>query len=45
MSLKKELERQDRHYQRLYKRRKMVDGKGSIESNWSVLRKTSALDE
>ena len=45
MMLKQELERQDRHYQRLYKRRKMIDGKGSIKSNWSVLRESSALSE
>ena len=45
MTLKQELERQDRHYQRLYKRRKVVDNKGSIKSNWSILRESSALGE
>lgn len=45
MILKQELERQDRHYQRLYKRRKVVDNKGSIKSNWSILRESSALGE
>lgn len=43
MELKREAERQDHHYQRLYKRHKIVDGKGSIQSNWGGLRK-SALD-
>lgn len=44
MELKKETERQAHHYQRLYKRRKMIDGKGSIKSNWSTLAERSALD-
>jgi hypothetical protein len=30
--------------QRLYKRRKIIDNKGSIKSNWSTLREVSALD-
>lgn len=45
MSLRQELERQDRHYQRLYKRRKIIDSKGTIKSNWSILRESSALSE
>lgn len=44
MELKKEAERQAHHMQRLYKRRKIIDGKGSIKSNWSTLMETSALD-
>ena len=44
MKLKQEAERQDRHMQRLYKRRKITDNKGSIESNWSSLMEKSALD-
>lgn len=44
MELKREAERQAHHMQRLYKRRKLVDNKGSIESNWSVLAEKSALD-
>lgn len=43
MELKKETERQTHHMQRLYKRRKLTNMCGSIESNWSVL-KESALD-
>ena len=42
--LKKETERQTHHYQRLYKRRKLIDSKGSIKSNWSTLMEMSALD-
>ena len=45
MELKKEAERQDHHMQRLYKRRKIIDGKGSIKSNWSTLMENSAFDE
>lgn len=44
MTLKKETERQAHHYQRLYKRRKMIDSSGSIKSNWSTLMEMSALD-
>lgn len=43
IELKKEAERQAHHMQRLYKRRKMVDDQGTIQSNWTTLR-TSALD-
>lgn len=45
MELKKETERQAHHYQRLYKRRKLIDDKGSIKSNWSTLMEMSALDD
>lgn len=45
MELKKETERQCHHYQRLYKRRKLIDSKGSIKSNWSTLMEMSALDD
>ena len=44
MKLKQEAERQDRHMQRLFKRRKITDNKGSVESNWSSLMEKSALD-
>lgn len=44
IELKKEAERQDRHMQRLYKRRKLIDDQGTIQSNWSVLRETSTFD-
>lgn len=44
MDLKKEAERQAHHMQRLYKRRKIIDNKGSIKSNWSTLMEVSALD-
>ncbi len=44
MELKKEAERQVHHMQRLYKRRKLIDNKGSIKSNWSTLMEKSALD-
>lgn len=43
IELKKEAERQAHHMQRLYKRRKLVDDQGTIQSNWTTLR-TSALD-
>jgi hypothetical protein len=43
LSLLKETQRQSHHMQRLYKRRKIVDG-GQYESNWSVLRTNSAID-
>lgn len=44
LDLKKETERQCFHMQRLYKRRKLIDSKGSIKSNWSTLMESSALD-
>lgn len=44
-SLKTETERQCFHMQRLYKRRRMIDNKGSIKSNWSTLRETSVLGD
>lgn len=45
ITLKQEAERQAHHAQRLYKRRKIIDDKGSIKSNWSTLIEKSALDE
>ena len=44
LNLLEETQRQSHHMQRLYKRRK-VDDKGNISSNWSVLRKVKALDD
>lgn len=44
IELKKEAERQSHHMQRLYKRRKITDGNGSIKSNWSTLCETSTFD-
>ena len=44
MDLKKEAERQTHHMQRLYKRRKLMDDQGTIESNWSCLRESSTFD-
>ena len=43
LTLLKEAQRESFHMQRLYKRRKK-GGSGAYESNWSVLRETSALD-
>jgi hypothetical protein len=43
LSLLKETHRQSHHMQRLYKRRKIVDG-GQYQSNWSVLGSNSAID-
>ena len=43
MKLKTEAERQERHMQRLYKRRKL-DDKGIIKPNWNSLMEESALD-
>lgn len=43
IELKNQSERQDRHMQRLYKRRK-TDEDGYIRSNWSILIENSALD-
>lgn len=45
IELKKEAERQDRHYQRLYKRRKIINERGSIKSNWSTVMERSAFSE
>ena len=39
-----ESQRDSFHMQRLYKRRKIADSKGKIESNWSSLMEKSALD-
>lgn len=44
IELKKEAERQAHHMQRLYKRRKLIDDKGSTKSNWSTLMETSTFD-
>lgn len=44
LNLLEETQRQSHYMQRLYKRRK-VDDKGNISSNWSVLRKVRALDD
>ena len=45
MELKREAERQSHHMQRLYKRRKIVDGEGTIKSNWSTLMESSTFDD
>ena len=45
IKLKQESERQDRHMQRLYKRRKIIDSKGSIKSNWSTLAEISTFND
>lgn len=42
LSLQAETHRQDIHYQRLYKRRKLIDN-GEYRSNWSVLREKRVL--
>lgn len=44
MKLKQEAERQTHHKQRLYRRRKIIDDKGTISSNWSTLMENRALD-
>ena len=44
LSLKTEIRRMGFHMQRLYKRRRYT-ADGYIESNWSVLREVSALDD
>ena len=44
MELKKETERQCFHMQRLYKRRKWIDNKGSMKSNWSTIMEKSVFD-
>lgn len=43
ITLLNETQRQSLHMQRLYKRRKLTGGK--YESNWSVFREVSALDD
>lgn len=43
MTLHQEIERQSKHLQRLYKRRK-IDENGKVKSNWSALLGVSALD-
>lgn len=43
LNLLSETQRQSHHMQRLYKRRKFDDN-GNYQSNWSVLRSTSAID-
>ena len=43
LTLLAETQRQSHHMQRLYKRRKVGEN-GRYESNWSMLRDTSALD-
>ena len=43
LALLKETQRQSHHMQRLYKRRR-TDENGRYESNWSILRDTSALN-
>lgn len=45
IKLKQEAERQDRHAQRLYKRHKFIDDKGSIKSNWSTVMEKSVFDD
>lgn len=45
IKLKQEAERQSLHMQRLYKRRKLIDEKGSTKSNWSIVMEMSALDD
>ena len=42
LALQSEIQRQSLHMQRLYKRRRIND-KGLIESNWSVLRENTVL--
>jgi hypothetical protein len=42
IALLEESRRDSFHMQRLYKRRKLTNG--TYQSNWSVLRETSALD-
>lgn len=44
LSLLAEIQRQSLHMQRLYKRRK-IDSRGRVTSNWSSLRGVSALDD
>lgn len=42
--LLEECRRQNFHYQRLYKRRKVDEDTGAISSNWSILRESSTID-
>lgn len=44
LSLLGETQRQSLHMQRLYKRRR-IGGNGNYESNWSILRDISAIDD
>lgn len=44
LELKKDTIQTNLHKQRLYKRRKQTDDKGSIASNWSTLMETSTFD-
>ena len=44
IKLKQEAEKQSHRAQRLYRRRKTTDEKGSVESNWSRIMESSALD-
>lgn len=44
LNLLKECQRQSHHMQRLYKRRKINDN-GEYQSNWSILREKSSLDD
>ena len=43
ISLKTEMEKQNKQVQRLYKRRK-IDEKGQIKSNWSILIKDKVIE-
>lgn len=45
MELKREAERQAHHMQRLYKRRRLTDDKGSIKSNWSTVMEKSVFGD
>ena len=45
LNLLKEVQRQSLHMQRLYKRRKVDAKTGRIQSNWSVFRGVSAIDD
>lgn len=44
IKLKQEAEKQSHRAQRLYRRRKITDAVGSVESNWSRIMESSALD-
>ena len=43
ISLKDNISAEERHMQRLYRRRRRKEKDGSMESNWSVLIEKSAL--
>ena len=43
ISLKDNISTEERHMQRLYRRRRRKEKDGSMESNWSVLIEKSAL--